>query len=247
MTSTKHRIGLVVPYAEDKVPPEGPVMYPGIDFVPRGTGVTSMTPKGYDDAVGKIIPGAEYLAKQNVEAVMLMGTSLTFYRGKKFHDDLVDQARKVTGLPVSSMSQAVVDGLRAVGVNRVALATAYSDVVNEALAGFLRENDFDVLSVESFGITSFGGQGGAQSKTQDDILVLADAAIDKARKADGVLISCGGLNTLGCARPIETKHGIPVVTSTQSAFWTAVRLTGETGKLDGYGRMLAESKAPAHA
>ena len=44
-----------------------------------------------------------------------------------------------------------------------------------------------------------------------------------------MLISCGGLMTLGCAVPIEQQHGIPVVTSTQSAFWKALRLAGDSG------------------
>ena len=39
-------IGLVVPFAEDKVPPEGHQMYPNMKFVPRGVGVRSLTPEG---------------------------------------------------------------------------------------------------------------------------------------------------------------------------------------------------------
>ena len=58
-----------------------------------------------------------------------------------------------------------------------------------------------------------------------------------------MLISCGGLLTLGCAEPIEQRHGIPVVTSTQSAFWKAMRLAGDSGQVKGRGRMLAQSQA----
>ena len=68
-------------------------------------------------------------------------------------------------------------------------------------------------------------------------------AIGEAAKADAVLISCGGLLTLGCAEPIERRHGIPVVTSTQSAFWKAMRLAGDSGHVAGRGRMLAQSAA----
>ena len=49
--------------------------------------------------------------------------------------------------------------------------------------------------------------------------------------------------TLNCAEPIEQRHGIPVVTSTQSAFWKALRLAGDSGQIAGYGRMLAQSEA----
>ena len=38
-------IGLVVPFATDKVPAEGPLMYPDVTFIPRGVGVRALTPE----------------------------------------------------------------------------------------------------------------------------------------------------------------------------------------------------------
>ena len=38
-------IGLVVPFATDEVPDEGPQMYPDVRFIPRGVGVRALTPK----------------------------------------------------------------------------------------------------------------------------------------------------------------------------------------------------------
>lgn len=239
----QHTIGLVVPFAEDKVPDEGLKMYPGVNFVPHGTGVRSLTPEGYDAAVDKIVPAAENLARRGVEAVMVIGTSLTFYRGPEFHDELLDRVRRVTGLPCSTMSKAIVDGLRAVGASKVAVSTAYSDVVNNKLREWLVYNGLEVGSLECFGITEFGG--GAVRKTEQEIIELTAAACEKAPDADGVLISCGGLRTLNCAAPIEQRCGLPVVTSTQSAFWAALGLVGESGQISGYGRMLAEARAPA--
>lgn len=237
-----HKIGLVVPFAEDKVPDEGLKMYPGIEFVPRGTGVRSLTPEGYDAAVDKIVPAAEDLARKGVEAVMVIGTSLTFYRGPEFHDELLERVKKATGLPCSTMSKAVADGLDAVGAKKVAVSTAYSKVVNDKLTEWLKWRGFEVQALESFGITDFNG--GAVAKSENEIIELTAKACAEAPSADGVLISCGGLRTLNCADPIEKRVGLPVVTSTQSAFWAALGLVGETGKISGYGRMLAEHAAP---
>jgi len=233
------RIGLVVPFATDRVPDEGLKMYPEVTFIPKGVGVRALTPEGYDAAWDGILPAAKHLARQGVDAIMVIGTSLTFYRGYEAHQQLLDRLRKETGLPVSTMSEAVVDGLRSVGAKRVAVATAYSDLVNERLADFLKRSGFEVSSMKGFGILEFGG---AERMSEQDIIDLSGKAIGEAKAADAVLISCGGLMTLGCAEPIERSHGIPVVTSTQSAFWKALRLAGDSGQLDGRGRMLAQSE-----
>jgi arylmalonate decarboxylase len=240
----KHlRIGLVVPFSTDRVPDEGLKMYPEVTFIPKGVGVRALTPEGYDAAWDGILPAAKYLAGQGVDAIMVIGTSLTFYRGFEAHQQLLDKLRKETGLPVSTMSQAVVDGLRSVGAKRVAVATAYSELVNDRLADFLRRSGFEVTAMKGFGILEFGG---AEKMSEQDIIELSGKAIGEAKAADAVLISCGGLMTLGCAVPIENRHGIPVVTSTQSAFWKALRLAGDDGQIPGHGRMLEQS-APAHA
>jgi arylmalonate decarboxylase len=233
-------IGLVVPFATDRVPDEGPMMYPGVRFIPRGVGVRALTPEGYDAAWNGILPAAKALAAEGVDAIMVIGTSLTFYRGHEAHERLLEQLRAETGLPVSTMSEAVVDGLRSVGAKRIAVATAYAEEVNNRLADFLRASGFEVLALEGFGLVGFGEPG---KKSEQDIIELGNSAIAKAGEADAVLISCGGLLTLGCAEPIERRHGIPVVTSTQSAFWKAMRLAGESGQVAGRGRMLAQAAA----
>jgi arylmalonate decarboxylase len=225
------------------VPFEGPIMYPGVRFIPRGVGVRNLTPEGYEPAWNGILPAAEHLAKQSVDAIMVIGTSLTFYRGPEAHDWLLNELRQRTGLPVSTMSQAVIDGLHEVGAKRVAVATAYSDVVNRRLRELLEAADIDVLSLECFDLLEFGGPS---RKSEADIIALSDSAVEHAREPEGILISCGGLRTLGVAKPLEDRHGIPVVSSATAAFWAAMRLVGESGRVTGYGKLFEQARQPVH-
>src|SRR5258708_25638750 len=87
-------------------------MYPGVRFVARGVGVRSLTPTGYDSAWEGILPAAEHLAVLGVDAVMVIGTSLTFYRGADAHEELMAKLRAATGRPVSTISHAVGARLR---------------------------------------------------------------------------------------------------------------------------------------
>jgi arylmalonate decarboxylase len=241
---SKHAtIGLVVPFAEDRVPDEGLQMYPDVRFVPRGVGVRSLTPEGYAAAFDAILPAAEHLAGKGVDAIMVIGTSLTFYRGPEAHDRLLEQLRARTGLPVSTMSQSIIDGLREVGAERVAVATAYSDVVNRRLKELLAAAGIEALSLECFDLLEFGGPS---KKSEADIIALSDSAVAHANGAEGILISCGGLRTLEVAKPLEDRHQIPVVSSATAAFWAAMRLVGESGRVPGYGQLLEEATAPVH-
>jgi arylmalonate decarboxylase len=236
-------IGLVVPHAEDKVPAEGHQMYPNQRFIPKGVGVRSLTPEGYDAAFDAIMPAAEHLVRQNVDAIMVIGTSLTFYRGPEAHDRLLEKLRTTTGLPVSTMSQAILDGLKEVGAKRVAVTTAYTDVVNQRLKELLVAGGYEVLSLEAFHILEFGGPS---RMSETDIIDLSGKSVANAPGADGVVISCGGLRTLGVHKPLEERHGLPVVSSTPAAFWAAMRLVGESGHVVGHGRLLEQAAAPVH-
>jgi arylmalonate decarboxylase len=239
----KHTIGLVVPFANDEVPFEGPIMYPGVRFIPRGVGVRALTPEGYESAWNGIVPAAEYLAKQGVDAIMVIGTSLTFYRGPEAHAQLLTELRERTGLPVSTMSQALIDGLREVGAKRVAVATAYTDIVNRKLKDLLQAAGIEVLSLECFNLLEFNAP---HKMTEAEIISLSDSAVAKAEGAEAILISCGGLRTLGVAEPLEASHGIPVVSSATAAFWAAMRLVGESGRIDGYGRLFEQAREVVH-
>jgi arylmalonate decarboxylase len=236
-------IGLVVPFAEDKVPDEGRQMYPDARFLPRGVGVRSLTPEGFAAAFDAIIPAADHLAAQGVDAIMVVGTSLTFYRGPEAHDRLLERLRARTGLRVSSMSAAIIDGLRAVGARRMAVATAYSDAINQRLIELLEAAGCEVLALECFNIVDFGGPS---SKSEGDIIALSEKSAAAARDAEGIVISCGGLRTLGVAKPLEARCGIPVVASTQAAFWSAMGLVGASGQIAGYGRLLEQAAVPVH-
>ena len=194
-------IGLVVPHAEDKVPAEGHQMYPGQRFIPKGVGVRSLTPEGYAAAFDAIMPAAEHLVKQNVDAIMVIGTSLTFYRGPEAHDRLLEKLRATTGLPVATMSQAILDGLKEVGAKRVAVTTAYTDVVNQRLKELLVAGGYEVLSLEAFHILEFGGPS---RMSETDIIELSGEAVAAARAPTAWSSPAGG-----CGRSASAAAGRP--------------------------------------
>jgi arylmalonate decarboxylase len=97
-----------------------------------------------------------------------------------------------------------------------------------------------VLALKCFDLLEFAGPS---RKSEADIIALCDSAIAATDGAEALLISCGGLRTLGVAQPLESHHGIPVVSSATAAFWAAMRLVDESGRVAGYGQLLEGTRA----
>jgi arylmalonate decarboxylase len=232
-------LGLIFPPANRPVPEEGLLMYPsGVKFIVEGLGLATMTPEGYDKVLDHIPPAAEKLAKRGAKAIVLMGTSLSFYKGAGFNQKLTESLKKASGLPATTMSTAVVEGLRSVGGRDLAVATAYADEVNGRLRVFLKESGFDVLVVKGLGIEKVED---VDNVTQDGLIKFSAGVRDTAPKANAMLVSCGGLRTLEIIAPLEKRCDVPVVSSTPHALRAGVRLLGLSGRAPGYGTLLAKA------
>lgn len=226
-------LGMIFPPADAPVPPEATLLYPsGVSFLAEGLAFNGMTPESFDEATPRIVPAALRLKQRGAEAISIMGTSLTFYKGAAFNQQLIDDVRKATGLPVSSMSSGIVDGLKVAGAKRVAVATAYTDVINAALERFLRESGFEVVSIKGMNLIR------ATGVTPQQVYDFSIASFSPASKADALLVSCGGLKTIDLLEPLETQCKVPVVSSTPHALMNAVRLVGLSPRVRGFGSVL---------
>lgn len=219
-------LGMIVPPAAGEVPAEARVLAPeGVRFVARGLALPELTLDGYGSVIDQVDTLARELKRdEGADAVALMGTSLSFFRGSAFNERLLSVLRDATGLPVTTMSCGIRDALHAVGATRLAVGTAYVDEVNERLRGFLEESGFEVLSLRSLGLK---GVAEIHAVTEDVVVELGEqAAEDAGGDADAVLISCGGLKSSDLAPRLEASTSLPVIASATAGIWAALRLVG---------------------
>jgi arylmalonate decarboxylase len=230
-------LGLIFPPANRGVPEEGLAMYgERLRYVVTGLGVEQMTPEGFELVLPRIPAAAEKLAAEGADAIELTGTSLTFFRGEAFNRELREAVTKASGLPATTMSNGVIDGLKAVGAKQVAVATAYADEVNGRLRAFLIEHGLEPLVVTGMGIEAIAD---VDKVTQNDLIEFAIRVRESAPDADSVLLSCGGFRTLEIIAPIEARTGVPVISSMPHGLWAGARLVGMSGASPGYGTLLS--------
>ncbi len=229
-------LGLVMP-VDPAVPPEAAAMYPtGVRFQAESVALKKMTPQGYDAVLEAIVPAAKTLSLQGAQAIVLMGTSLSFYKGAAFNRELTQRLSKAGGCPATTMSTAVIDGLNSVGAKRLAVATAYDDEVNHRLQIFLQEEGFEVQVIRGLGVENVAD---ILKVTQDALLRFSVEVFESAQRPDALLVSCGGLRTLDLLAPLESRCRVPVVSSLPHALRAGVRLLGHSGRVPGHGRLLA--------
>ena len=233
-------LGLIFPPLNYPIPPDAKRLYPkGVRFVSNGVGLPGgMTIEGYEEAIPRVLPRAKELAEQGADVVSVFGSSLTFYKGRKFHEDLIAQVAKATGKPATTQSAGLLDGLKTINAKRVAVATAYTDEVTARLKVFLEEYGYVVTSTQGLGFVSIP-EGGA---TQDILFQLGVSCYGKSSKADALVLSCGRLETLDLLSPLEGKINVPVVSSTPHGLMNGVRLLKTvSAKAKGFGTVFEKA------
>jgi arylmalonate decarboxylase len=232
-------LGLIFPPLNYPIPPDAKRLYPrGVEFLSGGVGLPGgMTLEGYNEAVPRIIPAAQALAKQGAKVISVFGSSLTFYKGAKFNEELTDKVTKATGVPSTTQSNGLIDGLKTANAKRVAVATAYTDIVTNRLKVFLEEHGFTVTAAKGLGYEKIP-EGAA---TQEILYKLGADTYAKSNRADALVVSCGALRTLDLIVPLEKEIKVPVVSSTPHGLMNGVRLLGVNPRVQGFGMVFAKA------
>ena len=228
-------LGLIVPPAHGRVPDDAARLYgERACFLARGLGIESISSQGFEPVMHRIVEAAVELRDEGAEAISLMGTSISFHRGAAFTEELRQRMQDATGLPCTTMSHAIVRALRALGVSRVAVATSYVAELNEQLQAYLEASGFEVCAILGLSITGVEAVGDVSTQT---LYELALEVHDAAPHADGVLISCGGLQTLDALRQLEDTLRKPAIASSPAGFWDLMRVAGGDPAAPGHGRL----------
>lgn len=218
-------IGLIVPPYEGGVPEEVTCLYgERARFISVGIGLEEMSASGYDAVIDRVSDCAKYLVNNGAGIISLMGTSISFYKGQEFNDLLRKTIEKVSGHPATTMTDSIVNALKLVTGKKIAVATAYSDDVNSYLKEYLEKEGYFVTSIKGLNIK---GVDDVCKVRDSDLEEVSMAAFEEGEKPDALFISCGGLRTLRVTSKLESKLGIPVISSAIAGAWGVMRVAGK--------------------
>jgi maleate isomerase len=209
----------------------------GVCLVETRTLIYDVTVDGLSETVKQVERAALELASAEVDVILQAGTAIAFFRGFGHDREISRRIHDATGIQATTSLTAVVDALRALGIQRPAIATSYLADIDARLAEVLEKSDFEVAAIRGMGLKKSIDMG---KVSPEETYRLAREVVRLAPKADGILISCGNLRTFEAIEALETDTGLPVVTSNQAGLWQALRMAGIKDRLTSLGRLLSE-------
>jgi maleate isomerase len=148
--------------------------------------------------------------------------------------EITDRMAAVTAIPVTITSEAIVAALRALDATNIVMITPYPQATNDREVRFLAHHGITVVRERGFGCET-GREMMAIEPEQwyRDTLALRDP------RADAYFISCTAVRSAEVIEALERDLGRPVITSNQAMVWGALRASGITDPVAGFGRLLA--------
>jgi maleate cis-trans isomerase len=230
------KIGHVCPAIYDTGAYEFEQLLPdGVITVTVTLNVQQLVVSEFERAAALMIDAAKKLADEDADVVITGGDPLIAMNGVGADQRVIAQIRELTGKPASTSLTTAMDGLRALGAKRIAVASPYTEERNLVTKTFLEANGFDVPVVKSLGIV----------KNVDLTRLpfhasyrLALEAFRAAEGIEGIYLPCGRWPVVGNLRAIEDDTGACAVSSIQSMAWFGLKELGIGETINGYGRLL---------
>ena len=160
-------------------------------------------------------------------------TSGSFVKGLGWDRAIADRIEKASGTRAVTTSTAAVDALRALNIEKVAVAAPYPDDVNQTLKGFLQQNGFGVVNMRGLGLKYAWDIGNVSPS-----LVYQHAKLANTPEADGIFLPCTAFPTLQVLEDLEEDLGKPVVSANQATMWRALTIAGVKEKVPRQGSLM---------
>lgn len=208
------RVGLMVPANNTTMAAELSDWLDGANChtlkIPRGKGL--LGPAEIPAYVDQALALARQYDPAKTDVVAYGCTAAGFIGGPAMDTKIQTALKAITGRPVVTTANAMVDVLRKIGARRIAVVTPYLDAVNERLTAYLQQSGIAVAVLNSF-----------KAATTDELAAItADQVAQLAREAmqpgcDALFIACSQLPTKEIVVPLEQELGKPV--------WSSIRAT----------------------
>ena len=224
-------------------PATGRVFREFYEVVPEGVEITiasllvqKVAKKDMDEMMAQVSRAAEVLAEKGVDAIYLGGVPPIVMKHPGYDLEVVAQLEQASGRPASTDMTGVMDAFRALGLQRLVMATPFEDWVNDLIKKYVKPAGFDIVHMRGMPLVS-----GSERKALPlhvEYTFTRDVFRACPQEVDGIYIPCGGWGTVHNVARMEQDLGKPVVTWFTAMIWWFLTRTGVKAPIRGFGTLL---------
>ncbi len=214
------RLGVIIPSSNTTVETEFSNALRGSDVSVHYSRVhlENVTVKSLEDMEAGLVDSALLLKDASVDFVLFACTSGSLIKGSGYDLALSKKISDASKCPAYTTSSAVVDALKALGVEKISLATPYVEEVTEKEVQFLFQNGFQVVNAESLGLENNLEIGRLTPAHAQELAKKVDTP-----QSEAVFISCTNFRTFEVLCALEAALDKPVFSSNSASLWIACR------------------------
>ena len=184
------------------------------------------------DMAADVEAAAADLSTADVDAIAFGCTTGSLVKGAGYDEEIRETIEDVAGVPAVATSTAIMHAFDALDARSLAIATPYTDAMNDREVEFLEGNGYEVTAITGLGIEPNVGIGRQSPETAYRLGRQVDGA-----DTDAVFLSCTNFRTFEVIEQLERDLGKPVVSSNSATLWAALDLLGVATEEVALGRL----------
>src|SRR5688572_25477517 len=198
-------------------------------------GVGKLTPEQLEHAHSQILDKVDVLEREGVDIINVGGSPVVTAHGMAGHARLVEEIAARVTRPFVTALQCELEGIRAVGATRVAIASPYPVGQTQRRVAILEAEGFEVV-----------GSGSLDIERNRDIAILEPSAVrdfavrvaGESDRPETVYLPCGSLPVISVIEEIEDQTGLPVVACAAAQLAACLKRIDYPSPIEGFGRLL---------
>lgn len=231
MYGAEGRIGLIVPSVNTVLEQEFNAMSPKEVSVHSTRLPFRSDIEGLKRMAEGVQEAAKLLASAGVNIIVYGCTAGSMVKGIGWDRELINQIEEATGIPATTTATAVIKAFKELAVDKVAVATPYSEEFNQIEREFFEAHNIKVINIK--GLEMYG-EDLRRSVPETTYKLACEVNVSNA---DAVFISCTNFKAITVIERLEEDLKKYVFSSNTATMWEVSKRLGITEQIKGYGKL----------
>lgn len=228
------RVGIIAPSVWDYQDEYERILPDGVNLITLTLGATKFTEEDMKDVRDRRATAAKELDDRDVDCILAAGGPVSTLEGRRAERNFISRMQSELDAPFTTVLQAQVEALEAVGAESVLLMTPFPADRDQETKDYLEESGIDVAAVGGISLPeTYDTRSVSETQVYQSVMSLAA----ETAEFDAVLVGCAPFGHVDYISPLEADLDCPVIMSTQAQLWKAFKMGEISPDVDGYGTL----------